>query len=42
MDKKVFEVLKKSKKAISFDKLCEKLEVSTEDEKVEVKEILDN
>ena len=42
MDKKVFDVLKKTKKAISLDKLFEKLEVTTEDEKVEVKEILDN
>ena len=42
MDKKVFDVLKKTKKAISLDRLFEKLEVTTEDEKVEVKEILDN
>ena len=42
MDKKVLDVLKKTKKAISLDRLFEKLEVTTEDEKVEVKEILDN
>ena len=42
MDKKVFDVLKKTKKAISLDKLFEKLEVTTEDEKVEIKEILDS
>jgi len=42
MDKKVFDVLKKTKKAISLDKLFEKLEVTTEDEKVEVKEIVEN
>lgn len=42
MDKKVFDVLKKTKKAISLEKLFEKLEVTTDDEKVEIKEILDS
>ncbi len=42
MDKKVYDVLKKTKKAISLEKLCEKLEVTTESEISEVKEILDN
>ena len=42
MDKKVFEVLKKTKKAISLDKICEKLEITNADERTEVKEILDS
>ena len=36
MDKKVFEVLKKTKKAISLDKICEKLEITNADERTEV------
>ena len=42
MDKKVLEVLKKSKKAISLDKICEKLGVTGSGEREDVERIIND
>ena len=42
MDKKVLEVLKKTKKPISIERICEKLEITDSSEISEVKRIVDD
>lgn len=42
MDKKVLEVLKKTKKPISIERICEKLEITADKDIAEVRKILDD